>query len=159
MSSVEIRGLKQTQERLEKLVKDLDGPPMVQAMKRATLMVQRDAKKLVHVDRGLTRASIVPSVTSPRFNVIEGVVGSNRISAAVLETGSKPHYAPFEEILRWVVRKRLATGKAALNVARRVWLKIARRGTNAYPWLRPAFEQNIRAIIDEFQRTVRRLCQ
>ena len=86
-TSVEVRGLKETQRRLTQAVRDINGPPVVNAMRNATLIVQRDAKINAPVDTGRLRASITPSVmTSP---VLQGVIGSNVVYAPMQELGTK----------------------------------------------------------------------
>lgn len=84
----EVKGLKETQAKLEQVTKDLEGPPMVQAMRTATLMVQRDAKIYAPVDTGRLRASITPRVAT-MGEVIEGTVGSNVSYSRYQETGTR----------------------------------------------------------------------
>ena len=73
---IEIRGLKETQANMERIVRDLRGEPYLSAMRRATLLVQRSAKQKAPVDTGRLRASITPEVRWSG-NVATGVVGSN----------------------------------------------------------------------------------
>ena len=82
----EVKGLKKLQREMEKLIKDLSGNPILQAIAKATLLVQRTAKKTgyVPVDTGRLRASITPDIVR-RDTVIRGIVGSN------------VSYAPFQE--------------------------------------------------------------
>ena len=86
----EVKGLEETQRKLEQVLEDLDGTPMVLAMRTATLMVQRDAKIVppMPVDTGRLRASIWPTVAT-MGEVIEGVVGSNVTYAPYQELGTK----------------------------------------------------------------------
>ena len=60
MIGSEIKELQETQRNLEQAVKDLEGPPMLEGMREATLVVQRDAKINAPVDTGRLRASITP---------------------------------------------------------------------------------------------------
>lgn len=84
--SIEIQGLEETQRAMTKIVADLNGPPMVNAMRNATLLVQRSARMFAPVDTGRLRASITPQVTaSPSIGGVQGIVGSN------------VEYAPFVE--------------------------------------------------------------
>jgi hypothetical protein len=100
----ELKGLIEAQRGLEQTVRDLRGGPFLQAMQQATLLVQRDARKGVTVDRGLLRASITPEIRSTTTG-IEGIIGSNLKYAAGVELGTKPHWAPLSAILGWVHRK------------------------------------------------------
>ncbi len=86
--TAEVKGLRETQAKLEQVTEDLDGPPMVRAMRTATLMVQRDAKIYAPVDTGRLRASITPRVVT-MAEVVEGIVGSNVSYALFQELGTK----------------------------------------------------------------------
>ena len=85
---VEVRGLRETQKKLEQVLNDLRGSPMLQAMRDATLIVERSAKLYAPVDTGRLRASITPEVRTGfgGGDVIQGVVGSN------------VEYAPYQEL-------------------------------------------------------------
>lgn len=80
----EIRGLRELQASTERIIAGLHGEPVVRAMQRATLLVQRQAKINAPVDTGRLRASIMPEIRAQDRRVI-GVVGSNVV------------YAPFQE--------------------------------------------------------------
>jgi HK97 gp10 family phage protein len=81
---VEVRGLKEVQQKMEQLAKDVCGTPMRDAMRTATLLVERSAKINAPVDTGRLRASITPEVRMTTVTV-QGIVGSNVV------------YAPFQE--------------------------------------------------------------
>ena len=81
---VEVRGLKEVQQKMEQLAKDVGGTPMRDAMRTATLVVERSAKINAPVDTGRLRASIVPEVRT-MTGTVQGIVGSNAV------------YAPFQE--------------------------------------------------------------
>lgn len=101
MASVraEVRGLKETQRNMEKIVRDLRGEPFLGAMRKATLIVQRSAKMNSPVDTGRLRASITPEVRTMGKRVF-GVVGSNVTYAARMEqpgrsrVGRRPYLQP-----------------------------------------------------------------
>jgi hypothetical protein len=96
MAELEVQGLRETQEKMEQMVADLQGPPMVENMSEATLLVTRDAKILAPVDTGRLRASILPRVTVKKFPPgVEGVVGS------------RVEYAPFQEERKGFLREAL----------------------------------------------------
>lgn len=150
---LEIRGLKETQKKMEQVARDLSGPPMLAAMRDATMVVQRDAKKLAPVNTGRLRASIIPEVrASVVGRTITGVVGSNVEYAPYVETGTRPHFPPLAAIQRWVHLKRLGTPKTERSIAYAICRAIAVRGTRARPYLEPAFRKNynrIRKIIGD----------
>ena len=87
MLGLEIRGLKALQAKAAQMIEDLHGKPMLDGMRRATMLVSKDAKILSPVDTGLLRSSITPDVELEGWNVI-GVVGSNVFYAPYQETGT-----------------------------------------------------------------------
>lgn len=94
--SLEVQGLQETQAKMEQMIDDLQGPPMVNSMREATLLVTRDAKILAPVDTGRLRASILPRVTVRKFpRRVEGIVGS------------RVEYAPFQEERKGFLREAL----------------------------------------------------
>ena len=89
--SVEVQGIKEVQRNLEAVAKNLHGTPMINAMRDATLYIDRDAKKNAPVDTGRLRASITPEVTS-EGETVRGVVGSNVTYAPYVEFNEKAHH-------------------------------------------------------------------
>lgn len=91
---LEIKNLRETQKKMEQMVKDLRGTPFLQAVRKATLIVERGAKINAPVDTGRLRASITPQVTQ-RDKVVRGIVGSN------------VKYAPYQEARKSYLRRAL----------------------------------------------------
>lgn len=167
--SAEIAGMKETQRRMEQIVKDLRGTPMINAMRDATLLVIRDAKINAPVDTGRLRASITPEVSADAEEV-RGVVGSNVTYAPFVELGTKPHWVPISALSTWVHHKNLAgtysvkthrrTGSKASqesqdrSVAFVISRKIHISGTPAVEYLGKAFEANRQKIEARFNRAV-----
>jgi HK97 gp10 family phage protein len=167
---VEVKNLLEVQRELERKIAELHGEPILRAMREATLLVDRDAKKNAPVDVGRLRASITPSVKQEGTQVI-GIVGSNVKYAAAVELGSKPHMPPVQAIAEWVRHKKLAgtysikthkrmgsksrQGGEDLSLAWAIALKIKKFGTKPHPFLVPAFKQNRDAIYQIFQRAVK----
>jgi len=162
---VEVKGLRETQKKMEQVVKDLAaqrGSKLWSTIAKATMLVQRDARKNAPVNTGRLRASIVPEVRGVYPATVKGVVGSKVKYAAAVEFGSKPHWAPIAPLIRWVHLKKLAGtysirthrrtgGKATQaaqdeSVARAIRFKIAHYGTRARPYLQPAFDKNVGRI-------------
>ncbi len=93
---LEVEGLEETQRKMEQMIADLQGPPLENAMRDATLLVTRDAKILSPVDTGRLRASILPRVIVKKFPpAVQGVVGS------------RVEYAPFQEERKGFLREAL----------------------------------------------------
>lgn len=152
--SSEVRGLRETQANMEKIVADLRGGPFEHGMRDATLVVERAAKmNLVGyegptvggVDTGRLRASITPEVRS-LGDSIQGVVGSNVSYAPFQEVGTRPFWPPIAALETWARRH----GTTAFVVAR----AISRRGIKGKRYLQRAFEDNKDRIIAMLEKAV-----
>lgn len=143
--SAEIKGLKETQRNLEQAVRDLHGTPILNAMRDATLLITRDAKKNAPVDTGRLRASITPEVTTTG-ETVQGVVGSNVKYAPYVELGTRPHWPPIAALEVWARRHHTS----AFLVAR----AIAQRGTPAREYLQHAFADNKDKIEARFNKAI-----
>ena len=146
MLDFKVVGADEMQEGVTRIADDLHGVPMVDAMRDATMLITRAANKNLVPwqspevggrDTGITAASITPEIRAG-VNIIEGVVGSNRMSAVVQELGSRPHKAPVEPIKIWARRH-----GAEWFV---VWRAIKTRGTYARRFLGRAFEDNAERV-------------
>ena len=95
---LEIEGIQAVTDKLEQVARDLHGPPMLEGMRDATMLVTRQARINAPVDTGRLRASIAPEVRQAG-KTVRGVVGSNVRYAAFQE--KKKHYLQraFEENL------------------------------------------------------------
>ena len=98
MLGIEIRGLKALQAKAAQMIEDLHGRPMLDGMRRATMLVTKDGKILSPVDTGLLRSSITPEVELEGFTVL-GVVGSVVFYAPYQETLSEFLQRAFEKNL------------------------------------------------------------
>ncbi|MDD5000874.1 MAG: HK97 gp10 family phage protein [Thiomonas arsenitoxydans] len=144
---MELRNLKETQKAMDQTVRDLHGTPMMQAIRDATLLITRSARRAAPVDTGRLRASIAPEVVQGAHEV-QGVVGSNVVYAPFVETGSRPHWPPPGVLERWSRRH----GIPEFLVMR----AIALRGTKAQPYLEPAVEENLARIMRLLERAVQK---
>lgn len=142
---VEIRGLKETQAEMERIVRDMQGEPFLQGMRDATLIVTRDAKLNAPVDTGRLRASITPEIR-PHGNTVLGVVGSNLAYAPYVELGTRPHWPPPGALAVWARRH----GVSEFLVRR----AIGRRGTKAHKYLERALTENASRIVRLIGTTV-----
>lgn len=130
---IEIKGLREVQREQERIVKELSGTPMLEAMRKATLTVERAAKQNAPVDTGRLRASITPEVVQGA-NSVQGTVGSNVVYAPYVELGTRPHFPPLAALETWARRH----GTTAWLVA----IGIARKGTKARKFLESALTEN-----------------
>lgn len=129
----EVVGAVAAQRELVRVATGLYGQAVMSQMRKATLLVSRDAKLLSPVDTGRLRASITPAIRLDGDSVI-GVVGSNVEYAAAVEVGTKPHWPPRAALETWAKRH----GIPVFLVQR----KIARVGTKPRKYLQGAFDKN-----------------
>lgn len=155
MLDVEVRGLKEAQADMERMVSELHGPPMLQGMRDATLLVQRAARENAPVDTGRLRASILPEVRT-MHNEIQGVVGSNVEYAPFVELGTRPHWPPPGALQPWarrhgmpefLVRRSIGTFGTSKQALRTI-------GTKGYRFLERAVEENADKIGELIGRAV-----
>lgn len=131
--SVELQGLIETQRRMENLVAELHGSKMLNAMRDATLIVERDAKLGAPVDTGRLRSSITPEIRADENEVI-GVVGSSVTYAPYVELGYRGHWLPPGVLMVWAERHHMDPKK----FEGMVYLK----GKEGVRFLQNAFEKN-----------------
>lgn len=138
---ISVRGLVETQRALTKIAENLHGRPMLDGMRSATLLVERDAKRNAPVDVGDLRRSITSEVRVEGLGgqTVKGVVGSNKVHAAAMEVGTRPHWPPPGVLDAWARRH----GVNPYLVAR----AISRRGTRPRRYLQRAFEDNKPRIV------------
>jgi len=146
--SGQIQGAVETRDEMDRMVRELQGEPMLEGMRDATLMVTRSARQHSPVDRGRLRSNIGPEVRMEGREVI-GVVGSNLTYAPPMEFGARPHWPPLSALVVWARRH----GTSAYVVAR----AIARRGLKPRSYLRDALKENAQAIFDRLSRAVRKI--
>lgn len=139
---MDVNGLVEAKKNIEQAAADLHGKPMLDAMHKAVLLVERDARILAPVDTGHLRASITSEVrvSGASGKDVVGVVGSNVKYAPYMELGTKPHFPPVRALDVWARRH----GLNAYVVAR----SIAKKGLKPRKFLRGAFEKNEQRIKD-----------
>ena len=150
---MDVKGMKEVQAKMTQVVGDMRGNLMYGAMSKATLLVQRDARKNAPVDRGPLRASITPEVVV-RSNVIQGIEGSNVKYAPYQELGTRPFTPPWTPIFRWAQRKVGGGKQAAGALASAVRASIRIRGIKAKRYLQRALEDNADRIYRILGKTV-----
>lgn len=151
----EIKGLRETQQKMEQAVRDLYGPPMLQAMRNATLLVQRSARINAPVDTGRLRSSIVPEVLVRDRNLV-GVIGTNVVYAPYVETGTTPHWPPPSALEVWAKRHRIPEFAVRRSIGTFGTSKMAFRklGTKGWFYLKRALEDNAEKIHHLFERAI-----
>lgn len=130
-------------EGLDKLLKKVEpgllNKPLRNFFKRATITVQNRARDKAPVDTGRLRSSIATEVDRrdpPKW----GKVGTNVKYAPFVEFGTRPHWPPPGALQPWARRHGFPTGPTGDFLVRRA---IARRGTRAQPYLKPALEKSV----------------
>lgn len=150
-TSVHIEGLEEVQRKFDGIPRELRGPAMESAMRKATMIVAADAKRNAPVDTGRLRASITPEVRNTWGSTVEGIVGSNVKYAPFMELGTRPHFPPIAALETWARRH----GTTAFLVCR----AIARRGLKPRYYLKKALESNVKRVVECFEEKVAELCR
>lgn len=168
--STEIKGALELKNKLEQVAEDLHGKPMVNTMRKATLMIARDAKinlsrsttgvRYPTVNSGQLRNSITPEVKTTRgiIPVLQGVVGSNLKHAPYMEMGTgipagrARHVPPIWALKKWIEQKNRGGKKLNPYTVQRAIAK--RGGLMPRKYLQRAFDKNKSDIEDMFGKTV-----
>lgn len=158
MLSAEINGLEEVQDKMNQTASDLTGDPMITGMRKATLIVSRDAKKNAPVDRGPLRASITPQVVT-QAREVQGIVGSNKKYAPYQELGTGRFTPPWTPIFEWARRKLKGDTKRAYGLATYVRALITERGIEAKRFLQSALEDNADKIFNLLGNVVTRIVE
>lgn len=165
--SVRVVGLEELFNKLDAISTVIVAPCARRFMMRAGYLVQADASKLAPHDRGWLRNDINVEVDPsplPRWVKI-GTGSKTRPYAQAVEFGSKPHWPPPGPLAAWMTRNNMDPGvrkpgsiylqPGEFQVAR----KIAKKGTKAQPFLRPALRKNrvkidrlVSVMADEIER-------
>jgi phage gpG-like protein len=147
---VEVKGLIELQRKAAQMVRDLQGEPILNAMRDSVLLIQREARINAPVDTGRLRASITPEIRSEPGAII-GVVGSNVTYAAPIELGTRAFFPPTAALEVWARRH----GMSAFVVAR----AISRRGLAARRYLGRAFEDATERIKARFEKALQEIIE
>ena len=150
---IEVKGLIKAQRKQEQVIRDLHGEPVLNAMRDATLIVTRAAKKNAPVDTGRLRASITPEVRM-MGETTTGVIGSNVKYAADQEFGTLGPYLILPKnawtgILHWV-------GKDGKDMFSKF---VIHPGIKGKRYLQRAFEDNKDRIIRRLERGINQIVE
>lgn len=143
-TAIRIEGLRETQANMDRTARELTGAPMVSAMRRATTIVERQAKINAPVDTGRLRSSITDEVRVDG-NAVQGIVGTPVTYAPYMELGTgtfvgKSRYFPPSDALDLWARRHGTTG---FVVARAIW---RRGGLRPRRYLQRTLEDNVARV-------------
>lgn len=154
-----VLGAERTQESLENVAEQLHGRKMVQAMRRATLLVESVAKRKAPVDTGRLRASITSSIRTTGFlgNQLQGTIGTSVKYAPFMELGTgRPagnaptKFPPIQALEGWARRHGIPAYVVALTIFRRGGLEPRR-------YLQQALDTNRQKIVNILSNAVERI--
>ena len=120
--------------------------PMKRFLTRAAFIVELEAKQKAPVDTGRLRGSIMTVLGQSSASV-----GPTVQYAPHVEFGSRPHWPPKGALQPWARRHGFPAGPVGDFIVRRI---IARRGTRAHPFMRPAAKASILLVKAEFQAMI-----
>ena len=170
--AIHVKGLAELSAKLDHMGPLVLGPAVRRFFDRASIIVQTSARENAPVDRGWLRNDIgieVDTAVVPRWAKV-GTSSRTRQYAAGIELGTRPHWPPPGPLAAWMTRKGMDPGPEPTgnSIYRRneylIARKIARRGTKARPFLRPALTRNrariknlLPLMADEIERAIRSL--
>ena len=117
--------------------------PLKTFLMRSAFIVELNAKQRAPVDTGRLRSSIV-TILQPR----KVSIGPTVQYAPHVEYGTRPHWPPQGALQPWARRHGFPTGSIGDFLVRRA---IARRGTWAHPFMRPAARASLAGIKAAFE--------
>ena len=132
----------------EKLKRALSDPRLIRGplktfLTRSAFIVELNAKQKAPVDTGRLRSSIMTLLRPPR-----AAIGPPVEYAPHVEWGSRPHWPPRGALQPWARRHGFPAGSVGDFLVRRA---IARRGTRAHPFMRPAARASLSGIRAAYQ--------
>jgi phage gpG-like protein len=116
-------------------------------LEAAGTFVEGEAKARAPRDRSLLINSLNYRTTRD-----QAIVGTAAEYAPHVEYGTRPHFPPIKAIREWAGRV-LGDEGAAFPVAR----AIAKKGTKAQPFLRPALDENRKRLVKMYHDTIRKV--
>lgn len=147
----DVQGAKEARDEMEAMAERLHGRPITMAMRRAALLIERDAKRFAPVDTGRLRSSITHTVRSAGLftgATIQGVIGTNVVYAPHLEFGTgvfagRPRHRmpPVSALEGWARRHGTSAFVVALSIARRGGLK-------PHEYFKRSVDKNTQKVID-----------
>lgn len=123
--------------------------PVRDFLAKAAFTVEAAGKAKAPIDTGRLRASI-----GTRLTPTSAIVGTPLLYAPHVEYGTKPHFPPPAALQPWARRHGFPKGMAGAYMVARA---IAKRGTRAQPFMRPALAQSmatIRRLYNEMMRDI-----
>lgn len=120
-------------------------------LRGAAIVVEGAAKKNLKASGARDEGHLVNSITHD-VRTHSAYVGSNLEYAPWVEFGTRPHFPPVDALKGWA-RRKLGDENAAFAIAK----KIAKKGTKAKPYLRPALDLNRRNINNIFRNEIRKV--
>jgi hypothetical protein len=111
------------------------------AVTEGSALLEREAKERTPTSgAGTLRDSIGALPVTIGGGQVLGGIATSLPYAVPVELGSKPHWAPIEPLVDWVMRRFAKAGDEARRIARNVQLKIAKKGTKGQFMFRDASE-------------------
>lgn len=147
-TGVKVEGLKESKSYFKNLTPRLKERIQKQNFKTATRVASRASKK-APVDTGLLARSISAKILGG--STLDAITYTNIDYAPHVEYGTRPHFPPPLELRGWARRH----GMPGMEFA--IAREIARRGTTAKPFFRPAWQEEKNTHIAEIKKILRGL--
>ncbi len=137
--SYEVEGMEELVAKANHL-KDGSAKVVREFLDKAAHSVEAKAKDIVTHDSGLLRSSITPLV-DPSPMPLWAKIGPSKAYGLYVEMGTRPHWPPIGPLKDWARRHHISPYAVAAS--------IAKHGTKAQPFMKPALE-NSKGDIDKF---------
>jgi hypothetical protein len=122
---------------------------MQQAMDRSTREVKKNVRQEITDKKISNQGELRKSVNVYESTPFRGVVAVGEKYGLYVEKGTRPHRPPVGPLERWAKTKLQQSGLGFV-IAR----KIAREGTKANPFVKPAYKKSIRFVQDQFKEAI-----
>jgi HK97 gp10 family phage protein len=146
--SIQIKGLDELSQKFGSSEKALDGY-LQQAMDRSTREVKKNVRQEITDKKISNQGELRKSVNVYESTPFRGVVAVGEKYGLYVEKGTRPHRPPVGPLERWAKTKLQQSGLGFV-IAR----KIAREGTKANPFVKPAYKKSIRFVQDQFKEAI-----
>lgn len=118
------------------------------AVWEAEQLLQREVQEGTPTAMGALRQSITAAEPLQLAHNVIGLVSTSIAHAAPVEFGTRPHWAPLQPLIDWVVQRDLAQGdEDPEDIARLIRFKIAARGTQGHHMFERAYEAHREQVL------------
>lgn len=136
---------------------DLLASNMSNAVELSLFNMSETARRYVH-DGPMAFSTLIQSIKPTQFSAYEGIVKPGVNYASIVETGSGAGGWPqVDEIKKWVRIHEIEPNDPSMSDRRLAWViakSISLKGTPPQPYLKPAFDDNVKRTEKRLNRAI-----